>query len=711
MKLNWNFISKIFARTVGVENLSRDAEGHEVLSADQRKILEQKFGPEALQHYDAYAASDANDDAQQEQLLLNFLDAIGRSGGDDKDKLRQELAKAEEKIASMSALMTILQQEKEKLAKAREDKPAATEVFGRSEGRTFTIDAKASHNRLALEALATGQLPTFSAATIDVDDLKKELGTYSSQGNSLELMQDIYRGFTSAKFMTPKRAIETYKAVRSDYTSVVQEFSAKWTPSGDARFTAIKIQNYRHKINFAIVPADVANSWLLSLYNERLSPDQMPITRYIVQKILLPSILQDIEMKMIGKGKYKAKENPTDAGKPEESMNGIETLLVEAAKSGDKGINFYPNAKDLRTATDAEVVEYIDDFAHKILAKYQSLKMNIFLSADLYVKYKRGYKDKWGAGSGTENPDFGKDRVDFTNFSLQVLDCLYGSPIIFCTPKSNFIMLQNLNQPQVITDIQKVDYEVRYYGEFWLGVGFAFGEMLFASVPADYDPQAAISDDGSTDFWKKTNAAAEVEDTHEGAWYQTLTPIIMYNPVSILKTDEGAGCPRPKNPTIILVPVEFVAAEPTREIGDIVMKSDLELIAEKKAIGIYATPSTIECTEESEGDPDARGVKVGIAFEHPGDSAEIAGFTEYARNRGFIALNRDCANGNTAKYRGSKCNPLFLTTEYTNNKDARKRKLTFKQEQRDLIGASIYKGKMPELADEATSAPTEEEGA
>ena len=139
----------------------------------------------------------------------------------------------------------------------------------------------------------------------------------------------------------------------------------------------------------------------------------------------------------------------------------------------------------------------------------------------------------------------------------------------------------------------------------------------------------------------------------------------MYNPVSILKTDEGAGCPRPKNPTIILVPVEFVAAEPTREIGDIVMKSDLELIAEKKAIGIYATPSTIECTEESEGDPDARGVKVGIAFEHPGDSAEIA----------------------------------------------RKRKLTFKQEQRDLIGASIYKGKMPELADEATSAPTEEEGA
>ena len=45
----------------------------------------------------------------------------------------------------------------------------------------------------------------------------------------------------------------------------------------------------------------------------------------------------------------------------------------------------------------------------------------------------------------------------------------------------------------------------------------AAAASFFASVPADYDPQAAISDDGSTDFWKKTNAAAEVEDTHEGA--------------------------------------------------------------------------------------------------------------------------------------------------------------------------------------------------
>lgn len=188
----------------------------------------------------------------------------------------------------------------------------------------------------------------------------------------------------------------------------------------------------------------------------------------------------------------------------------------------------------------------------------------------------------------------------------------------------------------------------------------------------------------------------------------------MYNPVSIPKTGEGAGCPRPKNPTVILVPVDYVLTEPTRELGNVVMKSDLTLVEGKKPIGIYATPSTIEYTEEVDGDPDGRGAKVGVAFEHPGDSPEIAGFVEFARNRGFIIMSRDCSGeSTTSEYRGSVCNPLYLTTEYTNNKDARKRKLTFKQEQRDVIGASIYTGKVPELAAPAAPVvpPENQEGA
>lgn len=504
MKLNWKIISQVFARTLGVKTLTLDTEGKEVLASDQRETIMKHFGEEVLTLYEQHAAT--GDNAESEVEMGTFLDAIGRAGAENRVALAQELAEVKFTNDVLSAQV-------ERLSKTHEGKPATIPGGAGSTLRIFSIDSKASHNMFAATALASGRIPSFEASTIDVADLRAEFGAYSSQGNNLELMRNIYTGFTSAKHMTPKRAIETYKVVQSDYTDVVQEFSSQWTPTGSSKFTPNEIKNYRHKINFKIIPADVADSWLMSLYNEKSTPDQMPITRYIVQNILLPSIVQNVEMKMIGKGKYKAKANPNDTGKPEESMQGIETQLVEAAKSGKKGINFYPDAKDLIKASDEETLDYIDNFANKITQKYQAVVMNIFCSADVYKKYKRAYKKKWGVGSGTENPDFGKDRVDFTNFSLQVLDCMYGSPIIFCTPKSNFIQLQNLNAPQVITDIQKIDYEVRYYGEFWLGVGFAIGEMVFASVPKDYDPQTAISDDGSTDFWLPTNTS----DTVEGA--------------------------------------------------------------------------------------------------------------------------------------------------------------------------------------------------
>lgn len=497
MKFTWEIISKVFANLIGVENLARDEAGKEILTADQRETIKKHFGEEVLTLYEQHTAKGEEKGGANIDMKA-FLEAVGKVGTENREALVREMAAAQLQIS-------VLQDQVRILSGKREEAPAAV-GGGKPGARTFQINTKHIHNSLAQSFLTSGQMPTISASTINVTELQSEFGSYSSQGNNIDMLRDIYTGFTTAKHMTKVQAIETYKATKDQLTSVVQEFSPKWTPSGESKFTAITIQNFRHKINFAIVPAEVGRTWLLHLYNEKMTPDQMPITRYIIQNILMPSIMQDVE-NMIGKGKYKKKVDETKPGKPEEAMDGIETILVEAAKSGDKGFNFYPNALDLRTATDEQVLNYIDDFAAKITQKYQRIKMNIFCSSDTYIKYKRAYKKKWGAGSGTENTEFGKDRVDFTNFSLQVLDCMYGSPIIFCTPKQNFLLLQNLNEPQVITDIQKIDYEVHFIGEFWLGVGFPIGEMVFASVPKDYNPQAIISNDGSTDFWQDTNTA------------------------------------------------------------------------------------------------------------------------------------------------------------------------------------------------------------
>lgn len=266
--------------------------------------------------------------------------------------------------------------------------------------------------------------------TIEVDDVKAELGPYLSQGNNLDVLQELYQGFTTSKHLNWKRAVTEYKAVESEATDhVIQQFKKEWTPRGGTNFVPLKIKNYRHKVDFAINPAEVGESWLFHLYDESLTPDQMPITRYIIDKVLLPKIGEDMEF-ITGKAKF-----VEGSEKTEETMNGIETQLVEAKKTLDKHIHFYADAKNLLEATDAEVLAMIDDFVASIAPLYKSKQMPVFMSADVYLKYKRAYKAKWGEKSGTEKVNFGEDRVDFSNCYLQTLDCLHGSPIVFSTPR------------------------------------------------------------------------------------------------------------------------------------------------------------------------------------------------------------------------------------------------------------------------------------
>ena len=177
-----------------------------------------------------------------------------------------------------------------------------------------------------------------------------------------------------------------------------------------------------------------------------------------------------------------------------------------------------------------------------------------------------------------------------------------------------------------------------------------------------------------------------------------------YVKVSIPRNEDG-GAPTVKNATVILVDINDVASEPTRELGDTEVVGDLTLKTGAKAVGIYATPSTIIPTEEQSGEVDARGIIQGFEFVHPGNSVAIANHTEAFLNRPVIALVREC-NGTAAGkclIIGSLCNPLYMQPEYTNSKDAANRKFVWKQDQPSKFVIGTYAGTIPALADDASS--------
>lgn len=465
-----------------------DAQGKVVLSAEEEQQLTQHFGASFVEILKGKTFTSADDSASE------LFDAAATH-------IREEVA------TQFTAQINQLQKDLAILAEVPEAAPAiehaanAAQRFVKNAG-TFKANMALVHNQAAAAFLQSGIMA--DTPSIEVNDLRRELGPYLSQGNNLDILQQLYQSFSTSKHLSLKRATTEYKAVESESVDhVVQQFTPKWTPRGGAKFTPLTIKNYRHKVNFPIVPAEVGESWLFHLYDESLTPDQMPITRYIVDKVLLPQIAEDIENVMISKAGYIA-----DSQKTEDTMDGFETILVEAKKTLDKQIRFFNTSQDLLKATDAEVLAVIDDFVASIAPLYKSKQMPVFMSADVYLKYKRAYKAKWGEKSGTEKVNFGEDRVDFSNCYLQTLDCLYGSPIVFSTPKQNFVGLCHKNPGQFITDIQKHDYEVRFYCEFWLGVGFLLGEAVFAIVPDGYDPKAAISStrEGTPGKWIVTEA-------------------------------------------------------------------------------------------------------------------------------------------------------------------------------------------------------------
>lgn len=98
----------------------------------------------------------------------------------------------------------------------------------------------------------------------------------------------------------------------------------------------------------------------------------------------------------------------------------------------------------------------------------------------------------------------------------------------------------------------------------------------------------------------------------------------MYTKVSVPKNSDGAGAATIKDPTVILVDVEDIQAEPSRSVGNTALVGDLTLKESAKAVGIYATPSSIVITEESSGEVDARSIIKGVEYVHPGDSVDIA---------------------------------------------------------------------------------------
>lgn len=179
-------------------------------------------------------------------------------------------------------------------------------------------------------------------------------------------------------------------------------------------------------------------------------------------------------------------------------------------------MNFYKAAQNPYTLTGQDLLDYVNGFVDSISSLFAG-KMEIHCAPELLREYQRADF----AVNGKYTGQMIDGQVRFTNFTLIPLSSMYKSPIIFATPKANFVELVDMaNASNCIQKIKEYDYDIHVIGEYSLSTGFKVEEAVYAAVPDGYVPSDSIASDPTTsgDAWANGGAAAaQVNESEEGA--------------------------------------------------------------------------------------------------------------------------------------------------------------------------------------------------
>lgn len=319
-------------------------------------------------------------------------------------------------------------------------------------------------------------------ATITVAEIISEFGTFLGQNES-QILKLMTQRTESQMFMKTVASKElAWRASKAVIDSIVQGFQKAWTPKGTAAFTPIPIPQRRHKIDIAFYPDEVVESWLGFMTDESKDRKTWPITKYILEQLVIPKVLEDRELKLIGVGDYAAPvENTAQATGL--SMDGFCTILEDLKTAGTSNVNFIA----LDTLTDENIFEQVESFVTNVTELYQKMNMRVFLSNYWFRQYMLRKRDLHGSDVNYQGQDY---KLEGTNMILTPLPSMAGKGIIFATPQDNFIRLINANDGASNIAVENVDRQIKIYADWYESVGFAIEESVFAYVPDEASASA-----------------------------------------------------------------------------------------------------------------------------------------------------------------------------------------------------------------------------
>jgi len=309
-----------------------------------------------------------------------------------------------------------------------------------------------------------------------IEDVQKELGEYIK--NNTEIVS---AGVYSDEIQINKYC-KTITAVKGKFPSfhkvmghVVQGFKPQWQKLGEAEFKHKMLQNFRQKVNFEIIPDEVLNTWLATLYVEGKTAEEHPISKEIMDD-LMAKVTDDLDDLSQG-GEYDAL---TSSGAYGNSIDGIEQQRVKALEN-----TVHPAFKiPLDAMTNVNILDVFKAYEKGIPSKMRKKVKRVFVSENIAMDYADAYEKEYGTNvTYTEDKAIKTPRLKFEIVGL------YGVPDDFfvSTLEGNLGRLIDVFDKPTVTDIQKHDYVLKIFMDWYLGYDFFINEIVFIGVFDDSD--------------------------------------------------------------------------------------------------------------------------------------------------------------------------------------------------------------------------------
>lgn len=306
--------------------------------------------------------------------------------------------------------------------------------------------------------------------SVNIDQVLEETKKFAAQNPTILMGNIMSNEILLNRYakLIPKVRGE-YATVHSLLGHVVQAFQPTWTEMADVQFRGKQMKDYHQKVNFGFVPAEILGSWIEQKYDEGVDLKDKTISKHVMT-VLGSKIISDVNYLSV-----KAVHNPATPTVFGASMNGLNKIHTDLMANTDNPCFKIPT----NALSSTNILDEVLKFERGIPEVYKPFVKEIKMSVTNAENYLLLYEDTFG-----KNTDFSMAKGLKTRLGGRTIVAvpMMDNNKIVATIEGNFArMIDVIENPATITDVQKQDYKIKVFAEFTLGYDYAVNELVFVN--------------------------------------------------------------------------------------------------------------------------------------------------------------------------------------------------------------------------------------